>query len=142
MSENDNRKRGCKCWTCFNHYEVEDMAGSMICRTCYCADVSMQMTQASRGASKTYRMKSEKAKVSRFIQSQVKKMRCVECGERLFYGRDHFALGLRLLQLNCYGSNSHSMYALIDLRGKVTALYKSGTWFQENYRYVHPDIPF
>lgn len=142
MCADTKYKQKTRCETCKKFYEWDDMAAHMVCRTCYNSRISLEMTKASKKRVNYVAIQREKKHVSRFIYSQVKRLRCTECGEKLFYGRDHFSLDLRLLQLNCTGNNQHSMYALIDLRGKVTALYKSGTWFQENYRFVHDDIPF
>ena len=130
------------CRTCCQHYEQRDMAGAMLCQNCYCVRRSVDMTEDAKLPVITHRIRSEKGRVSRYIASQVKKLRCSECGEKLFYGRDCFSRGLRLLQLNCRGDGQHSFYALIDMRGRITAVYRSGQWFQDNDRYVHEDIPF
>lgn len=117
-----------KCLYCRYQKMPNDMFCGIQCWVCYCANISLKLSQPQKNGIMHRWIKGLTHQRSRFVHVQVKKRVCAECGEPLFVSCDHFKHGVRLLQLNCRGLHQHSWYAHLSTDAKIIAIYNTGDW--------------
>jgi hypothetical protein len=142
MKTGHNIPQGRFCWTCRNWRDSEEMANSSKCDTCYYSEVSMVLSENRHIKRGVRRIKGLTSKRCRYVNCQIKRIVCGDCGARFFVGSDFMCHGMRLVQLNCDGMDAHSYYALIDMTCKIRGVYRTGLWVEMAGVHQDPDIPF